>query len=124
MSSTTRKRGGQPGNRNAIKHGAYSTYFKRSEITTLDQSRQNGMQDEIDMLRVLMRRVVARLDPEATLEETVDALRALSVAVVGLNRLFRTQLMVAPSSGLADFLRDALEDIQQSGAFPSLSEGG
>ena len=47
-----RKRGGQPGNTNSLKHGYYSTRFSLADLTDLENHSFSGLHDEITMLRV------------------------------------------------------------------------
>ncbi len=47
-----RKRGGQPGNLNAIRHGFYSKSFTESEMLALDSNVNGEFKDEIDAARV------------------------------------------------------------------------
>ena len=51
-----RKRGGQPGNTNAYKHGLYSKNFSLSERRGLETVKGVVLADEIALLRVLIRR--------------------------------------------------------------------
>ncbi len=51
-----RKRGGQTGNLNALKHGFYSKHFKRSELDDLEEI--GDLQEEIQMMRVVIRRLL------------------------------------------------------------------
>ena len=87
-----RKRGGQPGNHNALKHGYYARHFRPSEIEDLEQLTP-GLQDEINMIRIFIRRVIAGTDPDATLAENLEVMRHLSFATLTLTRLVRTHLL-------------------------------
>lgn len=49
---TKRKRGGQPGNLNAIRHGFYSKSFTESEMLALDSNVNGEFTDEIAAARV------------------------------------------------------------------------
>ena len=51
-----RKRGGQPGNTNAFKHGFYSKNFSLAERRGLQTANGVVLGDEIALLRVLIRR--------------------------------------------------------------------
>ena len=51
-----KKRGGQPGNTNAIKHGFYSKNFSLAERRGLKVTEGVVLGDEISLLRVLIRR--------------------------------------------------------------------
>jgi hypothetical protein len=49
-----RQRGGQPGNLNALKHGFYSKTFKKIETEDLESMGGEGLEDEIEMMRIVM----------------------------------------------------------------------
>ena len=55
-SQTTRKRGAQPGNTNALKHGFYTKNFSLAERRGLEATQEIVLADEIALLRVLIRR--------------------------------------------------------------------
>ncbi len=54
--SGAKKRGGQPGNTNAIKHGFYTKNFSLAECRGLEATKEIVLADEIALLRVLIRR--------------------------------------------------------------------
>lgn len=66
-----KKRGGQPGNTNALRHGFYSRKFQDLEAADLDKIRA-GLVDEIAMLRVSIRRV---FDHSTDLAEAIEQLK-------------------------------------------------
>jgi hypothetical protein len=86
-----RKRGAQPHNLNALRHGFYSRAFASGEITDLDAQLAQGLQDEITMLRVVTRRVLTLADGATDLKTASDALSALGLASTRLAGLLRTQ---------------------------------
>lgn len=51
---TTRPRGGQPGNTNALKHGLYATALPPKYRQNLPQTTAGTVQAEIDLLRLLL----------------------------------------------------------------------
>ncbi len=51
-----KKRGGQPGNTNALKHGFYTKNFSLTERRSLQEIEGVVLSDEIGLLRVLIRR--------------------------------------------------------------------
>jgi hypothetical protein len=57
-----KRRGGQPGNANAIKHGFYTRHFRGQEIKVLDQLPVAELQDEMEALRAFLRRYLKELD--------------------------------------------------------------
>ena len=85
-----RKRGGQPGNLNALKHGFYSRQFKDSEILDLEAILADGLDDEIAMLRVTMRRyfeVVQGVNDIDVLANTVGIMGIAATRLAGLLRI-------------------------------------
>ena len=89
-----RKRGAQPGNRNAIKHGFYSDQFKQAERMSLSLVQPADLTAEIQLFRVQLRRYLeaetvelGRMDYETRLQ----ALHIFSLAAECFNRLVRTQ---------------------------------
>jgi len=88
---TQSKAGAPRGNRNALKHGFYAKTFKPAERRELESVRQLSLNAEIDMLRVVVRRV---FDLTATLDDPIVALRYVHVltrAVTSLDRLVARQ---------------------------------
>ena len=88
---TQPKAGAPRGNHNALKHGFYAKTFKPAERRELQAVRQLSLNAEIDMLRVVVRRV---FDLTATLDDPIVALRYVHVltrAVTSLDRLVARQ---------------------------------
>jgi hypothetical protein len=115
-SSSNRRRGGQPGNQNARKHGFYASHYPVST-----QSEENpptiDLQAEIDLIRASIQRVISLGEPH-TYHEAIDYLRALSLAVTALSRLVRTHYFVHPANDPRDELtrdiRQALKEVYAS----------
>lgn len=92
-----RKRGAQPGNRNAIKHGFYSDQFKLAEKMSLTQIEQADLNNEIELFRVQLRRyfeaetiALAHMDHDSRQQ----ALHTFSLAIECFNRLVRTHAIL------------------------------
>ncbi len=87
-----RRRGGQIGNTNAVKHGAYSRWFRQLELSDLDQPGSADLHDEISMLRVLMQRLFEQVSAETPDVETMSkALTVLGKGAFHLGSLMRTE---------------------------------
>lgn len=95
QSAIVNRRGAPRGNTNALKHGFYSRQFKPRETVDLDQLKPLGLQDEILMLRVFIRRLIERGHEIDSLDGLLDVLRVLSLASLSLTRLIRTQLWIS-----------------------------
>jgi hypothetical protein len=109
-----RKPGAQPGNINALKHGFYSRLFRCGEITDLEAYEIDGLADEIAMLRVWTRRVMAIGDGVETLDEAIHVLRALGSASLHLSHLLRSQKSLGGTTDEFEqnFLK-ALDEVQR-----------
>jgi len=105
-----RKPGGQPGNVNAWKHGFYSRRFKALELCDLDTILRSNLDDEIALLRVMIRRVFEAADNEAeTLDDWEHALSTLGAASTRLAGLIRVQhLSSGKSQNIEDLLAEAI----------------
>jgi len=114
-----RKRGAQPGNRNALKHGFYSDQFDQVERQKLGLLPKMDLTGEIDLLRIQMYRyLMAETEalPHMDYETRHQALRTHSLAADTLSRLIRTQLMVNLGSVSPDndLLEKSPPDSQES----------
>lgn len=107
-----RKRGGQPGNTNALTHGFYSRQFQNLEIEDLDTALANGLTDEIQMLRVVTRRTLALAEGAPNIDTAIATLNALGAASIRLASLLRTQTQLgAETSDTATALAEALANV-------------
>ncbi len=98
-STEKRRRGAPIGNTNALKHGFYSRSFREIDCSDLDKIHFSGLQDEITMLRVYIRRVTEMSDLITTFSDAVGLLRVLSLASISLTRLLATQSLIRDKSG-------------------------
>jgi hypothetical protein len=87
-----RKRGAQPGNLNALKHGFYSRHLRPQESADLEQlASPHDLQSEVALLRVMMRRLQAAADDLEDIRDFVRVLHSLSACAVRIAVLLRTQ---------------------------------
>ena len=106
-----KKRGAQPANKNALKHGLYSAAFKAGEARFLDKMSISDLSAEIDLIRILNARYLESLkagsqppDPAAQL----SALRAVSLSTHAITGLLRLQALAEIKDKESDELRDQL----------------
>jgi hypothetical protein len=121
----TKRRGGQRGNTNALKHGFYSSQFKAAESRVLDGMSLTELAAEIELMRIATRRFVqaqAEL-PEGGLdfEAHLAVLRAISLSVDSINRMVRAQLLIARNQPedrrlLLEKILVSLKEVQDSAA--------
>ena len=94
-----KKRGGQPGNTNALKHGFYTKNFSLAERRGLQAVEGVVLGDEIKLLRVLIRRFAEQIQgsQDVSLNESAQHLAVISEAMLRLASLLRTDNMLGGS---------------------------
>ncbi len=110
-----RKRGGQPGNMNALKHGFYSRNFHELEGVDL-ANMSEGLVDEIALMRVLVRRVFEKANTEDNdIENWSNLLGTLGLATTRLAGLLKIQKAISGNDGgdIAAALSEALRDLNK-----------
>jgi hypothetical protein len=86
-----RSRGAQPGNINALKHGYYARKFREMESGDLDLLMMDGLESEINMLRVMTRRIFEGSGEQVNMDKLTKSLGALGLAATRLAGLLRTK---------------------------------
>jgi len=108
-----KKRGGQPGNKNALKHGFYTAYFRPAEKRDFGKGDDGTVQSEINLARSIARRlargVLHKLDDLS--EEDIPTARLLLDATKTVATLKRTQAIL--TNGLSDVEEAILQAIME-----------
>lgn len=118
MATTTsvRSRGGQPGNRNALRHGYYSGDFGASELKDMASVVAGDLTGEIALVRVLIRRIFHHVNTSGSLmefDQHLSALGALSDAASRLGTLVRIQRLLGQDDDeIASALADAIKEVE------------
>ncbi len=89
-----RRRGGQPGNLNAMKHGFYARSFRKFEIDDLHAISGTDLSGEINALRIATRRLIELSSDNYDTETGIKLLSTLSLALVRLSNLLRSQARI------------------------------
>jgi len=100
-----RKRGAQPGNKNALIHGFYSRHFKAEENRILSQMSLTDPSGEIELMRVQNDRFMEfqnTLSHPLDLEAQLSVLRAVTLSTESINSMIRTQIVLAQANGESD----------------------
>ena len=109
-----RKRGGQPGNLNALKHGFYSEQFKNVSAEDIELVISSGLEDEIALMRVLLRKYV---DIANGLESLADAAKVLDLAgltATRLAQLIKVQVMIgSQGDSTLQTINDVIEEVNR-----------
>ena len=98
------KKGGQPGNQNARKHGFYTAVLDSAQKRRLKEAALvKGLDEEISLLRVKLQSVV---------ENDPDNVRLILQGVVTLARLLRTRnkLGLGKEEILGEAIRNVISD--------------
>ncbi len=107
------KRGGQPGNINALRHGYYAKNLGVASPTTLDEFEIRNLAGEAAMLKDYMFKLYncnIESTDSATLAET---LRALSLAGMALARILHVHTRIRPSRETGSSLSDAIDELNE-----------
>ena len=125
-----KKPGGQPGNKNAEKHGFYSKQFTAEQNKRLDSSDRTSLESEIDLLRVCLDRLYDQISMDAVYQPGKDAdglpiqteirddhylkqLNTLSIMTQSLSTAIRTQhLTKGKTTGVLETIASALEEMR------------
>ncbi len=110
----TNSRGAPKGNLNALKHGYYSRLFHSMESTDLENAPSGNLENEIALLRVMIRRTMELADGIDDLREATRVLSALGAAAGRLAILLRAQKSLStPNPGVADEISIAIQQVNQ-----------
>jgi len=110
----TRKRGGRPGNLNALKHGFYSKHFQKSGLKDVEEI--SDLREEIQLMRVVTRRLL-----EASLEckdmgDLSNLLNILGFAFTRVAGLMKTQKFLGGSEDNAlAVISEAVDELLEEG---------
>jgi len=119
-----RKGGGQPGNKNALRHGFYAKKFTADENSRLDKTNAVDVQAEIALLRVCIGRLQNELNfapayltdafhNEIRDDHYLKALNTLSQMTQSLGTLTRTHYLIRGKGGdVTDAIMRALEELR------------
>ncbi len=107
-----KKRGAPVGNQNAFKHGFYSRHYTRTEIKDLSKMEMLDLDNEIQLVRTLMRRVLESAQDNTSHTENIETLRAICLGNFTLARLIRTHFL-RPKDEFAEFHKELLEIIAE-----------
>ena len=112
---TSRKRGAQPGNTNALRHGFYSRYLHQLELDDLDQIVSEDMDGEIALVRSLIRRTVEFSEGVDSLEQAIKLLNSIGMNAQHLSAIIYKRHMLAGNADtrVADAFNDVLERLRK-----------
>lgn len=99
------------GNLNAV-NGFYSSLFHASEISAMNEDENAGLEHEITLLRVMIRRTMQLADGIHDLREAIRVLDVIGAATGRLANLLRAQKSLNEShSPMADEISTAIQQV-------------
>lgn len=105
---TGKKRGGQPNNKNALKHGFYSEILTKEEIARLNKIKEIDLNDETSLLRALVFRFAQQIDT-GDMENARKTANTITNMIQGINTTQRTKLLAKGAGGeIAETIMQAL----------------
>ena len=103
-----RKRGAQPRNKNALKHGFYSELLTKDEIARLNQIREIDLDDETKLLRALAFRLAEQIETH-DMDEARKTANTIANIVQVINTTQRTKLLARGGAGeIAQTIMEAI----------------
>ncbi len=106
-----RKRGGQPGNINALRHGFYSSLFKPLEAKDLEDILSTGLEDEIAILRVATRRAFKLANDADDIDQMIKALGALGLVSIRTSRFLKVHKEIGDGDLALDATSTAFNEV-------------
>jgi len=110
--SPKRRRGAQPGNANALKHGYYASRLPAADVAAIKGHVFFGLEEEIELLRVFIARLADHINENLDLDKVLSIIRILDLTLISLSRLKRTERFLGEeSSGLQALLDQAIPEV-------------
>lgn len=106
-----RKRGAQPGNLNAFRHGFYSKLFKPLNAEDLEGIFSTSLEEEIAMLRVATQWTFNLANQVDDIDQAIKALGALGLASIRTSRLLKSQKELGNGDQALSAIKDAINEV-------------
>jgi len=108
-----RRKGGQPGNDNALRHGFYSRSFTRADMASLDSDVKGEFHDEINLARVNANRLADLLKDYKSMpiQDIISTAHALSNFLDRIRSLSRDQRFMYQNLTTIEQALEELKDI-------------
>ena len=111
---TRKRKGAQPGNLNALKHGFYSESFKNLSSNDIEAVLSEGLDDEIALLRVLLRKFVDMTEGFENLNQAAQILDLAGMTATRLGNLLKIQsLLGGKGDETLQILNEVIEEVNK-----------
>jgi uncharacterized protein YjcR len=106
-----RKRGAQPGNLNAFKHGFYSKLFEPLDREDIENLLSMDLDEEIVMLRNATQQTFSLANQVDDIDQAIRALGALGLASIRTSRLLKSQKEIGNGDNALSAVSNAINEV-------------
>ena len=106
-----RKRGAQPGNLNAFKHGFYSKLFEPLSREDIENLLSMNLEEEIVMLRNATQNTFILANQVDDIDQAIKVLGALGQASIRTSRLLKSQKELGDGDQALSVLSNAINEV-------------
>lgn len=106
-----RKRGAQPGNLNAFKHGFYSKLFEPLDREDIENLLSMDLDEEIVMLRNATQQTFSLANQVDDIDQAIKVLGALGLASIRTSRLLKSQKEIGNGDNALSAVSNAINEV-------------
>lgn len=106
-----RKRGAQPGNLNAFKHGFYSKLFEPLDREDIENLLSMDLDEEIVMLRNATQQTFSLANQVDDIDQAIRVLGALGLASIRTSRLLKSQKEIGNGDNALSAVSNAINEV-------------
>lgn len=106
-----RKRGAQPGNLNAFKHGFYSKLFEPLDREDIENLLSMDLDEEIVMLRNATQQTFSLANQVDDIDQAIRVLGALGLASIRTSRLLKSQKEIGNGDNVLSAVSNAINEV-------------
>ena len=106
-----RKRGAQPGNLNAFKHGFYSKLFEPLDREDIENLLSMDLDEEIVMLRNATQQTFSLANQVDDIDQAIKVLGALGLASIRTSRLLKSQKELGDGDQALSVVSNAINEV-------------
>jgi len=106
-----RKRGAQPGNLNAFKHGFYSKLFEPLDREDIENLLSMNLEEEIVMLRNATQNTFNLANQVDDIDQAIKVLGALGLASIRTSRLLKSQKELGDGDQALSVVSNAINEV-------------
>jgi hypothetical protein len=109
--NNSRKRGAQPGNLNALKHGRFARTVPPFDTQDISKILSSSLEEEISMLRKATRRVFDLAKQADDIDLAIKVLGSLGLAMIRTSRLLKSQQELGDGDQTLEVISAAIHEV-------------